>query len=120
MPEGESPVLCHRTRDSCRLAFAILPTAASEVPAAELAKPGSPAADGAAAAAPSSPARQQAPPAPALMIVSLDVADAAGAGPGAIVFVHRDLAELVALAQRLEGDETAALHGAPDSIRVGV
>lgn len=44
-------------------------------------------------------------------IVSLETADALGAGAGAVIFVHRELAELEALAQRLEKDEAAALHG---------
>ncbi len=67
---------------------------------------------------PQQPPQQPPPPPqqPQLIseIVSLEAADAAGAGPGAIIFVHPELAELEALAQRLEADESAALHGESD------
>lgn len=141
MPAGEAPVLCSRSRDSCRLALVVLPPAmplagppagafgppASESSGAIAAPAGSAAsatqlpasAAPTDAAAAKTPAAQQqpAPPPPQQQqpiseIVSLEVADSLGAGAGAVIFVHPELAELEALAQRLEKDETAALHGA--------
>ena len=57
--------------------------------------------------------QQQQPQQPISEIVSLDVADGLGAGPGAVVFGHPELAQLEALAQRLEKDTASALHGEP-------
>jgi hypothetical protein len=56
---------------------------------------------------------QEQPQQPISEIVSLDVADGLGTGSGAVVFVHPELAQLEALAQRLEKDAASALHGAP-------
>jgi hypothetical protein len=137
-------VLCSRTRDSCRLGLVVLPPATppADPPAGAF---GPPAANGSAtdvvqppksmppimlapapspaAANPPAPQQAQAPvqqQQPISEIVSLEAANALCAGAGAVVFVHPDLAQLEALAQRLEKDDTSALHGAskyffPDS-----
>lgn len=132
MPAGEASVLCSRSRDACRLALVVLPPAmplaeppagafgppapessgTSAGPAGSAASP-APAADAVAANPPAMQQQQPAPPQqPISEIVSVEVAEALGAGSGAVIFVRPDLAELEALAQRLEKDETSALYGA--------
>ena len=41
----------------------------------------------------------------------MECADAAGAGPGAVIFMHSDLPDLVAIARKLEANSIASLHG---------